>query len=46
LNDLDKVLKKGFALIKQKSKFVARKKNFNQQVPAIIKFYDGEIKIK
>ena len=45
-NDLERSLKKGFALIKQNSNFVTRKKNFNQQLPAVIKFYDGEIKTK
>lgn len=46
INDLDKVLKKGFTLIKQNSKFIPRKKNFDLKFPAIIKFYDGEIEIK
>ena len=38
-------LKKGFALIRQNSKFISRKNKFNLAEPAIIKFYDGEIKI-
>ena len=45
LNDIDKTLKKGFALIRQNSKFISRKNKFNLAEPAIIKFYDGEIKI-
>ena len=45
-NNVDKTLKKGFALIKQNAKFVTRKNNYNQQDTAIIKFYDGELEIK
>ncbi len=45
-NNVDKTLKRGFALIKQNAKFVSRKKNYNQLNPAIIKFYDGELEIK
>ena len=45
-NDVDKTLKKGFTLIKQNSKFVTRKKIYNLNNPAVIKFYDGEIEIK
>ncbi|MDP2363986.1 MAG: exodeoxyribonuclease VII large subunit [Ignavibacteria bacterium] len=44
--DINKTLKKGFALIKQNSKFILRKNNFNFTEPALIKFYDGEIEIK
>ena len=46
LHDIDKTLKKGFALIRQNSKFISRKNNFNFTEPATIKFYDGEIEIK
>ncbi len=46
MNDMERPLKKGFALIKQNSNFVTRKKNYNPENPAIIKFYDGEVKIK
>lgn len=46
IHDVDSILKKGFALVKQNSKFILRKKNYNQQIPAVIKFYDGEIEIK
>ena len=44
--DVQKSLKKGFALIRQNSKFVTRKNNFNQTEPLTIQFYDGEINIK
>lgn len=44
--DIDKTLKRGFALIKQNSKIVSRKKNYNLAVPSTVKFYDGEIEIK
>ena len=46
VNDIERTLKKGFALIKQNSKFVTRKKNFNHKNPALIKFFDGEMEIK
>lgn len=46
MNDIKKTLKKGFVLIKQNSNFVTRKKYFNPAEPAIIKFYDGEVKTK
>ena len=45
-NDVNRTLKKGFALIKQNSRFISRKKYFDIQKAAIIKFYDGEIEIK
>lgn len=45
-HNLDKSLKKGFALIKQNAKFVTRKKNYNYTHQAVIKFYDGELEIK
>jgi exodeoxyribonuclease VII large subunit len=44
--DIEKSLKKGFALIKQNAKFVTRRKNYSLTQPALIKFYDGEIEIK
>lgn len=44
--DVQKSLKKGFALIRQNSKFVTRKNNFNQTEPLTIQFFDGEINIK
>ncbi len=43
--NIEKTLKKGFALIKQDDKFVTRKKNFNNDLSATIKFFDGEIKL-
>lgn len=45
-NDVEKTLKKGFALIKQNSKFIARKISFKTGEPSVIKFYDGDIEIK
>jgi exodeoxyribonuclease VII large subunit len=45
-HNLEKSLKKGFALIKQNAKFVTRKKNYNYTQQAVIKFYDGELEIK
>lgn len=45
-NDVNRTLKKGFTLIKQNSKFISRKKYFDRQKSAIIKFYDGEMEIK
>ncbi|MBK7230401.1 MAG: exodeoxyribonuclease VII large subunit [Ignavibacteriales bacterium] len=45
-HDIEKSLKKGFALIKQNAKFVTRKKNYSVHNPVTIKFYDGELEIK
>lgn len=45
-NDINKSLKKGFALIKQNDKFISRQINFNEKLPAAIRFYDGDIKVK
>jgi len=44
-HDIDKTLKKGFALIRQNLKIISRKNSFNYAESATIKFYDGEIKI-
>jgi exodeoxyribonuclease VII large subunit len=44
--DINKTLKRGFALIKQNSKIVSRKKNYNVGIPSTVKFYDGEIEVK
>jgi exodeoxyribonuclease VII large subunit len=44
-HDLNKSLKKGFALIKQNHKFISRKMNFDENLPATINFFDGEIKV-
>ena len=46
VHDIEKSLKKGFALIKQNAKFVTRKKNYSSQNAVTIKFYDGELEIK
>jgi len=45
-NNIEKVLKKGFVLVKQNSKFVTRAKNFSGTADATLKFSDGEILIK
>lgn len=44
--DIEKTLKKGFALIKQDDKFVVRKQFYNPDKSVLIKFYDGEIKLE
>lgn len=44
--DIEKTLKKGFALIRQDDKFVTRKQYYNSGKPVSIKFYDGEIKLE
>jgi len=41
--DVQKSLKKGFALIRQNPKFVTRKNNYNQTEPLTIQLSDGEI---
>lgn len=43
--NIDKILKKGFVIVKQDSKFVKRAINFNNERPVILKFYDNEILI-
>lgn len=43
--DIEKTLKKGFALIRQDNKFVTRKLFYVPDKPLSIKFYDGEIKL-
>lgn len=43
--DIEKTLKKGFALIRQDDKFVTRKQMYLTSKPVIIKFYDGEVKL-
>ncbi|MCJ7552715.1 MAG: exodeoxyribonuclease VII large subunit [Ignavibacteriaceae bacterium] len=45
-HDINKSLKKGFALIKQNDKFITRQIHFNEKLPATVRFYDGEIKVK
>jgi len=41
--DIQRVLKRGFVLVKQNSNFVTRASNFNKEKKAQLKFYDGEI---
>ena len=41
--DIQRVLKRGFVLVEQNSKFVTRASNFNKEKKAQLKFYDGEI---
>ncbi len=41
--DIQRVLKRGFVLVKQNSKFVTRASDFNKDKNAQLKFYDGEI---
>ncbi len=45
-NDIQRLLKKGFALVKQESKFVTRASIFRKEKETTIRFYDGEIIIK
>jgi exodeoxyribonuclease VII large subunit len=45
-NNIEKSLKKGFVLIKQNDKFISRQIYFDENLPATIKFFDGEIKVK
>ena len=45
-HDLQRTLKKGFVLVKQDSKFIVRSEDFNKSIPASIKFYDGDLKVK
>jgi len=44
-NDLNRILKKGFAVIRQDSKVIVRAAGFDNAIPAKIKFYDGEIEV-
>jgi exonuclease VII large subunit len=41
--DIQRVLKRGFVLVKQNSKFVIRATKFNKEKKASLKFYDGEV---
>ncbi|MDP4115937.1 MAG: exodeoxyribonuclease VII large subunit [Bacteroidota bacterium] len=45
MHDIQKILDKGFVLIKQNSKFIRRFTAFNKMSPFIIKFADNEIEI-
>ncbi len=44
-HNIEKILKKGFALVKQDENYIVRAKDFNQEKQTKIKFYDNEIKI-
>ena len=41
--DIKRVLKRGFVLVKQNSKFVTRAAKFNKQEKAKLEFFDGEV---
>jgi len=45
-HNIDNVLKKGFAIVRQDEKYITRKKNLIHEKSFDIKFYDGEVKIK
>ncbi|MBE0571919.1 MAG: exodeoxyribonuclease VII large subunit [Ignavibacteriaceae bacterium] len=41
--DIQRILKRGFVLVRQNSKFVTRAVDFNKEKNARLKFYDGEV---
>lgn len=43
--DVEKILKRGFVIVKQDEKIIHRLKELSIQKPVQLKFYDGEIKI-
>lgn len=43
--DVEKILKRGFVIVKQDQKIIHRLKELSIQKPVQLKFYDGEIKI-
>jgi exodeoxyribonuclease VII large subunit len=45
-NDVQKQLKKGFAIVKQNSKLIKRKSDFDLTGETELNFYDGNVKIK
>ncbi len=45
-NNIEKTLEKGFVLVKQNSKFVTRASGFNRKSDSLLKFSDGEVKLK
>jgi exodeoxyribonuclease VII large subunit len=45
-HNIDNVLRKGFAIVRQDEKYVTRKKNLMSEKSFEIKFFDGEIKIR
>jgi len=44
-NNIEKILKKGFVLVKQNGNFVTRESKFKKDNSFILKFYDNEIKL-
>ncbi len=44
-NDINSVLKKGYAIVKQNSRVIERKEGLEEKNSFTIKFYDGEISI-
>ena len=46
VHDVNRQLKKGFALVKQDSIYITRKSSFNEQKDTILKFYDDELLLK
>jgi exodeoxyribonuclease VII large subunit len=45
-HDLQRTLKKGFVLVSQDSKLISRSENLKKEIPASLKFYDGEVTVK
>jgi exodeoxyribonuclease VII large subunit len=45
-HDLQRTLKKGFVLVSQDSKLISRSENLRKEIPASLKFYDGEVTVK
>ncbi len=45
-HDVNNVLKRGFAIVKQDGKYITRKKNLESSKSIDIKFYDGDVNIK
>lgn len=46
IHDIQKTLKKGFVLVKQDDKFISRAKEFVEDKPAKLKFYDNEVSVR
>jgi exodeoxyribonuclease VII large subunit len=45
-HNVEKILKKGFVLVKQDENYILRAKDFDKKKETKLKFYDNEIKIK
>ncbi len=45
-HNINKVLKKGFVLVKQDSKFITRAAYFNSEFETLLNFYDGDIRLE